>query len=143
MPTNPIAPTTTTTVSTQPGGTAQASSGGTTLGKDDFLKLLVGQMQNQDPLNPTDSSEYMSQMTQFSILEQTTNLAQSQSDAAENEYENQAVSLIGKSVNYVNPDFTTGSGVVQSVTFTKNGPTLTVGGVAGIAPASVTDVTAP
>jgi flagellar basal-body rod modification protein FlgD len=40
------------------------------LGKDDFLKLLVGQMQNQDPMNPIDSTEYMSQLASFSSVEQ-------------------------------------------------------------------------
>jgi flagellar basal-body rod modification protein FlgD len=36
-----------------------------------FLKLLVSQIQNQDPLNPTDSMQYVSQLAQFSELEQT------------------------------------------------------------------------
>ena len=136
MPINPSAPVTTTAT----GGT-QASSGGPTLGKDDFLKLLIGQMKNQDPLNPTDSSQYMSQMTQFSILEQTTNLAQSQAATAANEYDSQAVGLIGKTVTYTKPDLSTATGVVQRVTFSKNGPALTVGGVDGIDPVTVTEVT--
>jgi flagellar basal-body rod modification protein FlgD len=38
--------------------------------KDMFLKLLVTQLQNQDPLNPTDSSQFLSQLTQISSLEQ-------------------------------------------------------------------------
>ena len=40
------------------------------LGKDEFLMLLVAQLQNQDPLNPTDSTEYVAQLAQFSSLEQ-------------------------------------------------------------------------
>jgi flagellar basal-body rod modification protein FlgD len=47
---------------------ASAASG---VSQDVFLQLLVAQLRNQDPLNPTDSSEFMSQMAQFSQLEQT------------------------------------------------------------------------
>jgi flagellar basal-body rod modification protein FlgD len=39
-----------------------------------FLKLLVAQMKNQDPLNPTDSTQYTAQLAQFSSLEQLTGI---------------------------------------------------------------------
>ena len=45
------------------------------LGKDAFLQLLVTQMKYQDPLNPQDNSEYLSQLAQFSALEQMTNVS--------------------------------------------------------------------
>ena len=50
------------------------SSSGSSLDKDAFLKLLVTQMQYQDPLEPTSNTEYMSQLAQFSSVEQLQNL---------------------------------------------------------------------
>ncbi len=48
--------------------------GSTDLGKEEFLKLLVTQLQYQDPLNPQSDQEFISQLAQFSALEQMTNL---------------------------------------------------------------------
>ncbi|MFN3533793.1 MAG: flagellar hook assembly protein FlgD, partial [Desulfatiglandales bacterium] len=45
----------------------------TQLGKEDFLKLLVAQLQHQDPLNPMNSTEFTAQLAQFSALEQQRN----------------------------------------------------------------------
>lgn len=47
------------------------------LGKDDFLKLLITQVQNQDPMNPSSDTDFIAQMAQFSALEQMQNLNQS------------------------------------------------------------------
>jgi flagellar basal-body rod modification protein FlgD len=69
--------------------------------KDAFLNLLVTQLQNQDPLNPTDSVEFTAQLAQFSSLEQlsnvNTNLEQLQNYQASIN-NSQAVSLIGKDI---------------------------------------------
>jgi len=48
------------------------------LDKDAFLKLMMVQLQNQNPLSPTDNTEYMNQMAQFSSVEQLANIAESQ-----------------------------------------------------------------
>lgn len=48
------------------------------LDKDAFLKLMMMQLQNQNPLSPTDNTEYMNQMAQFSSVEQLTNISTSQ-----------------------------------------------------------------
>jgi len=76
-------------------------TGDSTLGKDDFLNLLVTQLRNQDPMNPMESAEFSAQLAQFSSLEQLTNindgmelLIGQQSTANST----QAVSFIGKHV---------------------------------------------
>lgn len=55
-------------------GAGVAGAGKSTMGKDDFLKLMIEQLKNQDPLNPMDGSEYAAQLAQFSSLEQLSNL---------------------------------------------------------------------
>lgn len=75
------------------------------LGKDEFLKLLVAQMRNQDPMNPSKPEEFASQLAQFSSLEQLVNVnealaGQSAADAAMATALNNssAVSVLGKTV---------------------------------------------
>lgn len=55
--------------------TSTAQSQNKTIGQDAFLKLLVTQLQNQDPTNPADNTEFISQLATFSSLEQLTQIA--------------------------------------------------------------------
>jgi flagellar basal-body rod modification protein FlgD len=110
------------------------------LGKDTFMKLLVAQMRQQNPMEPTDDKEMIAQMTQFSMLEQLQSLASSGEQSATAGHVSQAVSLIGHDVTYVGSDGATGSGTVSSVNFVDGAPQLTIGGVNGITPSQVTQV---
>lgn len=60
----------------------KTSSDNSTLGKDAFLQLLVTQMKYQDPLDPQDNGEYLSQLAQFSALEQMTNVSEGLTNVA-------------------------------------------------------------
>ncbi|CAB1059717.1 Flagellar basal-body rod modification protein FlgD [Olavius sp. associated proteobacterium Delta 1] len=71
------------------------------MGKDDFLNLLITQLQNQDPLKPTDSTEFTAQLAQFSSLEQLGNVNDNLAELKNFQASinnSQAVSLIGKTV---------------------------------------------
>src|SRR4051794_8299767 len=134
-------PTIPSTTPTTPGATGATKAAGPTLGKDDFLKLLVGQLRNQDPMNPSSDTDFIGQMAQFSQLEQTTNMAGTNEKLAAPQEGARAVALLGRSVTY--PDAPTGgapTGVVERAEWADGHPTLPVGGVPGIDPSNVTAV---
>src|SRR3954449_13308990 len=137
-----IQPTTTTTTTSATTGTTATTTAKdkTGMGKDDFLKLLVGQLKNQDPQNPTGSEDFMGQMAQFSMLEQLTNLATATTELTATMNESQTVGLIGHQVSYIGADKATVTGTVESVNLGGKKPTITVGGTAGIDPTTVNDV---
>jgi flagellar basal-body rod modification protein FlgD len=120
--------------------TGAAKAPGTTLGKDDFLKLLVGQLKNQDPMNPSSDTDFIAQMAQFSQLEQTTNMAKVNTELVAQQSGARAVSLLGRTVTYPAADGVSTTGVVEKVEWSSGIPSLTVAGLAGIDPNSVTAV---
>jgi flagellar basal-body rod modification protein FlgD len=99
-----------------------------TLGKDDFLKLLVTQLQNQDPMNPMDEKDFMGQMAQFSTLEQITNLVSATTVSGFSGQVSQSVGLIGHQVTWADGNGNVGSGQVQTVTIDGSNILLTVDG---------------
>jgi flagellar basal-body rod modification protein FlgD len=105
------------------------------LGKDDFLKLLVAQMQNQDPSNPTDDTQMASQLAQFSALEQMTNVATSMNALSSTMTLGQSFTLIGHDIAYTAKDGSTATGVVDGVSVQDGAATLDVAGVSVDPPA--------
>src|SRR3954447_25879945 len=109
------------TVNTTQGSSAAAAAAALTnpksaLGKDDFLRLLTSQLQNQDPMNPMDDKDFMGQMASFSSLEQTTNMAQALDKLSTSTQVSQGVGLIGRTVDYIDPTTDSpSSGKVDSV----------------------------
>ena len=102
------------------------------LGQNDFLKLMIAQLQAQNPLQPSNTNEFLSELAQITQVEQTTNLANA------NELSG-AVQLIGRTVSYNGPAGAA-TGKVESVQSTATGTTVTVEGVAGVKISSVTEV---
>lgn len=101
-----------------------------TLTQDDFLKLLVAKLSSQDPLNPTQDTEFISQMAQFSSLEQSKSM---QSDIASLRTEQQitqANSLIGRTVELDTGAGAAAGGTVSAVTMQDGTPLVIVNGQA-------------
>lgn len=90
----------------------------TSLGKDDFLKILITQLKNQDPASPLQDKDFIAQMAQFTSVEQLTNIS------TEMKLMRQSIgvvsSLIGKSVTWSSTDqagkVIIKTGVVDSIT---------------------------
>ncbi len=98
-----------------------AASSNSSLGKDDFLKLLVTQLQYQNPLDPMDNTEFVAQMAQFSSLEQMQNLNATMANM-------HASNLIGSTINFSNDSGNLITGIVGG-TSTSSGVTSLVVGV--------------
>lgn len=114
--------------------TAAAAPGAGTLptdqlGKDTFLKLMVAQLRNQDPMNPTDSTAFLAQTAQFTSLEKMDELAQQSAKALSAQMAFGAGGLVGKPVTYLAEDGSEKQGSVSSVRFTSTGPLLHIGDV--------------
>jgi flagellar basal-body rod modification protein FlgD len=136
-----IDPTTTTTAATTATSTATKKTDPNILGKDDFLKLMVAQMKNQDPMNPSDDKDNIAQMAQFSSLEQITNLAAATQQLADRMSLTQNVGLLGHNVTYKGADGTSVSGTVDGLDLANDGSAkLSVAGKTGIDPTTVISV---
>jgi flagellar basal-body rod modification protein FlgD len=113
------------------------------LTKDGFLKLFVAQLQHQDPMSPMDTSDSVAQMASFSMVEQITNMAGSNTKIEQSVSTGNAVALIGKTVSYLDINKTMQTGVVRGVATATDGTTsLTVGDKTGVNPSSITQVAA-
>jgi flagellar basal-body rod modification protein FlgD len=90
------------------------------MGKDDFLHLLVTQLQNQDPLNPADSSEFTAQLATFSSLEELQNISSKLSDVSTSQSvltNSQAVDYIGKRIQAIGDQTYVNNGQADPIEF--------------------------
>lgn len=96
----------------------ERKTGNQILGKDDFLKILLAQLENQDPLNPMEDKDFIAQMASFSSLEQMMNIAnlmQQWMQVSSRDALLRYSEWIGKTVHWQEGDATM-SAVVKSVT---------------------------
>lgn len=120
--------------------TATASS---TVSQNQFLQLMVKQLQSQDPLNPQDSGQMLAQLAQFSTLSGMEQLNASFSQMLTLQQITQGSNLIGKEISYTDSSGNAASGAVQSVGVTDgqvilsvNNAPVQLGQVTGVSPAS-------
>jgi flagellar basal-body rod modification protein FlgD len=120
-----------------------ASSSSLPINQNQFLQMLMAELKNQNPMSPNsgDPMQFVTELAQFTSVEQATNTAEATKTIAAGQNTASAIALIGHTVNYVDP--TSGAattGVVQSVEFTSSGPTLTINGTSGINASAINSV---
>jgi flagellar basal-body rod modification protein FlgD len=126
---------------TNPAYSVPTQSDPASLDKNGFLKMLTAQMANQDPTSGQDPNQYFQTISQMTTVEQLTNLATSSTAALSRQKDADATGLIGKTVTYPDSGGLPVTGAVESVQLSaKDGPSLTVAGVAGIDPDLITNV---
>ena len=118
----------TTNVSSSTSTTSSTTTSSQDLDKEAFLRLFVEQLKNQDPLNPTDSSEYMTQLAQFSVMEQLENLNTSIGQLIDLQNITEAASLVGRTVTVTGTDGTETSGTVEKVKIQDDANTIVIDG---------------
>jgi flagellar basal-body rod modification protein FlgD len=105
-----------------------AAGGHNSLGQADFLNLLVGQLQNQDPLQPMQDTAFISQMANFSSLQQMTALTNDFNTFSSGALVNQAQGYLGQRVTVTDPSLGNISGVVTAVDTSSGTPQIIVNG---------------
>lgn len=95
------------------------------LSQNDFIKLFMSQLTYQDPLEPVDNSQFLAQLAQFSSVEQNRAMNEKLDNLLSIGTTFQAASLVGKSVE-VTSESTTSIGVISAVSFSSDGPALTI-----------------
>lgn len=123
------------------------------LGKDDFLKILMVQLQNQDPLNPMQDKDFIAQMATFSSLEQMTNMNKSMENLVAMEQQNQLVTytqFVGKEITWhkivenkdpdKKPEISQGKGIISGVRFVDNAVKFILQDGTELTPANISQV---
>jgi flagellar basal-body rod modification protein FlgD len=97
------------------------------LDMDQFLKLMISELQNQDPLNPMENTEILQQISQMREIGATSKLTDTLDAVLLGQNLTSATSMIGKTVEALSEDAETVRGVVDRVTVTAGDPRLHIG----------------
>ncbi len=100
-------------------------SSNSTISQEDFIRLFLAQLNFQDPLEPMDNSEFLAQMAQFSGLEQDRINGNHLQNISFIDSVNQGAGMLGKTIEF-NTQTGTDTGEVTTVSFSNEGPKLTV-----------------
>lgn len=105
---------------------ATAATAAAQIGIQDFLKILVAQLGNQDPLKPMDNQEFVTQLAQFTSLQQTQEMNDKLGQLLSAQATTQSVGLLGKTVDITNTSGGTSTGSVTALNFASGEPRLTI-----------------
>ena len=127
-------------------GQSTTTNASSKLSTNDFINMMMTQLEHQDPLNPTTSDQLMSQMSQSGQLQTTSQLQTTLTGLATQTQIGAASSLMGKQVNGIDVNNNTVDGVVAWVQVTstgvnlqlQDGSTLALTNVSSISPAPAT-----
>jgi len=108
--------------------TPSTSTPDQTMDSQMFLKLLVTQLDNQDPSSPMDSTQMITQTSQLASMEQLTDLNTASTNSYDLQMRSAAANVLGKTVDWTDGNGTAQSGTVTAVSFSGSTPTVTVGG---------------
>ncbi len=142
--TNPLQPT-----AQLPKGDTAVAGGGTAstaslngVNSDTFLKLLISQLENQDPDNPTDPTQFLSETADFEEVQQLSALSTDMTSLVGAQQSSAATSMLGQQVAGTDASGNPVSGIVTGVQLTSSGPILSVGSDS-VPYSAVTAVTIP
>lgn len=107
------------------------------LSKDDFLRLFVTQLRQQDPMNPVGDKDFMAQIAQLTSVEQLTSISASLERMDFGSQVSQAVALIGRTVTWDDGNGLSGEGIAEALSFGDNGQMLLTVGTDQIQPGYV------
>jgi flagellar basal-body rod modification protein FlgD len=108
------------------GTSSTTNNSNNTVDYNTFLQLLIAEMQNQDPTNPTDATQYMSQFAQLSSVEQAVQTNTKLDALLSSSALSQADGLIGRTASYTAADGSTVTGKIASVSINTNGSVATL-----------------
>jgi flagellar basal-body rod modification protein FlgD len=119
------------------------ASTGNSFGLDfqSLLRIILTQLQYQDPLKPMDNFQFVSQLAQFSQLQQGQTLNDQMSSLLSAQAAMQATSLLGKTVDFTSASGTATSGIVKSISFARGQPEVSVETPSGEAIANISIAT--
>lgn len=131
----------------------EKQTGNSQLGKDAFLQILIKQLQHQDPTSPMDDKEFISQMAQFSSLEQMQNMTSAIEKLLESQQQSQMMNyttFIGKEVKWHElteefdeegmPVVNDGTGVINELKFVDGQPVFVLADGKEITPGNISSV---
>lgn len=123
-----VSATNSTNGTTNTSSVAKATDAAISLGEDAFMKLLLAQMRNQDPLKPMEDKDFIAQLAQFNSLNQLTQMSKTLDELVKSQALSQGSALIGKTVSGLSSDGSAISGVVSGLQLSGGSITLDVDG---------------